>query len=119
MKGRAVAGRPMRGMHRGVRRGGSMERQVETVVRRRDYALVGFLTGLMAGAVAWSTAQHAYRRDLFSRHPLRRFAALGHLAGRPSVATAHLLREYVAWERRPTLRARGVRLLRDVEQALA
>ena len=46
-------------------------------------------------------------------------AALGHLAGQPSIATVQLLREYVAWERRPLLRSRGVRLLRDVEQALA
>jgi hypothetical protein len=88
-------------------------------MRNREYAIVGFLLGATAGAAVWSTAQHAYRRDLFSRHPLRRYAALGHLAGRPSVATAQLLREYVAWERRPTLRLRGTRLLRNVERALA
>ncbi len=86
---------------------------------KREYVALGFLTGVLTGAIGWSTAQHAYRRDLFSRHPVRRFAALGHLAGRPSVATVHLLREYVVWERRPSLRARGVRLLRNIEQALA
>ena len=88
-------------------------------VRKRVLAAVGFLGGAVTGAVMWSTAQHTYRKDLFNRHPLRRLAALGHLAGHPSAATVHLLREYVAWERRPALRARGVRLLRDVEQALA
>lgn len=88
-------------------------------MRKQTFAAVGFLGGVVTGAIMWSTAQHTYRRDLFNRHPLRRLAALGHLAGRPSVATVHLLREYVAWERRPALRARGVRLLRDVEQALA
>ena len=87
--------------------------------RSHEYLAVGVIGGLILGAVAWSGAQHAYRRDLFSRHPLRRFAALGHLAGRPSVATVQLLREYVAWERRPSLRARAVRMLRQAEQAVA
>lgn len=87
--------------------------------RNRDWLVVGLFGGLLTGALAWSSAQHAYRRDLFSRHPLRRFAALGHLAGHPSIATAHLLREYIAWEPRPKLRGRAVRMLRIVEQALA
>jgi hypothetical protein len=88
------------------------------MIRKGTYTTVGFVTGLVAGAAAWSTAQHMYRQDLFSRHPVRRFAALGHLAGCPSVATARLLREYIAWERRPALRARGKRLLRNVERVL-
>ena len=87
--------------------------------RNSESAAIGFLAGAVIGVLAWSGAQYAYRRDLFSRHPLRRLAALGHLAGRPSIATARLLREYVAWERRPGLRVRGVRMLRAVEQTLA
>ncbi|HXC24719.1 MAG TPA: hypothetical protein VNU46_02310 [Gemmatimonadaceae bacterium] len=87
-------------------------------MQRHEHTLLGFVIGTVAGVAAWSTAQHMYRRDLFNRHPLRRIAALGHLAGRPSVATARLLREYVAWERRPALRVRGERLLRNVERAL-
>lgn len=86
---------------------------------RRDWFVVGLISGIAAGATAWSTAQHAYRRDLFNRHPVRRLAALGHLAGRPSIATAQLLREYIAWERRPSLRGRAVRMLRHVERSLA
>ena len=85
----------------------------------RDWFLAGLAGGLVAGLAAWSGAQHAYRRDLFSRHPLRRLAALGHLSGRSSVATAHLLREYIAWETRPMLRGRAVRLLKHLERALA
>lgn len=80
---------------------------------------MGFTAGGAVSALGWSGAQHAYRRDLFSRHPVRRLAALGHLAGRPSVATAQLLREYIAWERRPALRGRAVRMLRRVERTLA
>lgn len=87
--------------------------------RNKDWLVIGVVGGLVAGALGWSGAEHAYRRDLFSRHPLRRFAALGHLAGRPSLATAQLLREYIAWEPRPTLRGRAVRMLSAVEQALA
>jgi hypothetical protein len=87
--------------------------------RQRDWLLLGFVGGLIGGALGWSAAQHAYRRDLFSRHPLRRLAALGHLAGRPNLATAQLLREYIAWEKRPALRARAVRLLRSVERVVA
>ncbi len=87
-------------------------------MRSRTYAGLGFIIGLAAGAVAWSSVLHAYRKDLFNRHPVRRFAALGHLAARPSVATAQLLREFIAWERRPALRAQAKRMLRDVEQSL-
>lgn len=87
-------------------------------MRNRDFAALGFILGAVAGAVAWSTALHTYRKDLFNRHPVRRYAALGHLAARPSVATAQLLREFIAWERRPALRSRAKRMLRDVEQAL-
>lgn len=87
-------------------------------MRKREFALIGFVAGLVTGVVAWSTAQHAFRRDLFNRHPLRRFAALGHLSSRPTVATAQLLREFIAWERHPSLRARAVRILRRVERTL-
>lgn len=87
--------------------------------KNRDWFLAGLFGGLVAGVATWSGAQHAYRRDLFSRHALRRLAALGHLSGRPSVATAHLLREYIAWESQPMLRGRAVKLLKHLEKALA
>lgn len=87
--------------------------------KNRDWFLAGLFGGLMAGLATWTGAQHAYRRDLFSRHALRRLAALGHLSGQPSVATAHLLREYIAWESQPMLRRRAVKLLKHFEKALA
>lgn len=87
--------------------------------KKNEWFLAGMAGGLMVGLAAWSGAQHAYRRDLFSRHPLRRLAALGHLSGQSSVATAQLLREYIAWEPRPMLRSRAVRMLRHLEKALA
>ena len=87
--------------------------------KKYQWFLAGLAGGMVAGLATWTGAQHAYRRDLFRRHPLRRLAALGHLCGQPTVATAHLLREYIAWESRPMLRGRAVRVLKHVEKALA
>lgn len=86
--------------------------------RNRRFAALGFLGGAACGALAWSHLQRQYRHDLFSRHPLRRFAALSYLRARPSVGTVRLLREYIAWERSPVLRQRGVALMRNVEKSL-
>jgi len=87
--------------------------------RNSQLAGLGFIAGLACGALAWSHVQRQYRRDLFSRHPLRRFAALSYLRTRPSMGTLRLLREYIAWERKPVLRERGVALMRSIEATLA
>lgn len=86
--------------------------------RNRQLAGLGFVAGMACGALAWSHVQRQYRRDLFSRHALRRFAALSHLRTRRSMGTVRLLREYIAWERTPVLRERGVSLMRDIESNL-
>ena len=80
---------------------------------------LGFVAGIACGALAWSHVQRQYRRDLFSRHPLRRFAALSYLRTRNSLGTLRLLREYIAWERTPALRERGLKLMHDIEATLA
>jgi hypothetical protein len=82
------------------------------------FVAVGFIGGLAAGSVMWSRMQRQYRRNLFSKSPLRRVAALGYLRTRPTVNTAQLLREYVAWEPRSILRSRGVRILKRLEATL-
>jgi hypothetical protein len=86
--------------------------------QRASFVAVGFLGGIAAGTLVWSRLQRQYRRNLFSRYTLRRVAALGYLRARPSVNTAQLLREYVAWEPRPILRQRGARMLKRLESAL-
>jgi hypothetical protein len=58
------------------------------------------------------------RRDLFSPNAMRRYAALGYLAGHPGLETAQLLTEYVRWETKPLLRRRGERLLRRMHRYL-
>ena len=79
----------------------------------------GFLGGLIIGLLVWSTQIRRSRRDLFSRNPVRRLAALGHIGGHPGVDAARLLTEYVSWERRPTLRRRAERLLRRMQAELS
>jgi hypothetical protein len=86
--------------------------------QRASFVAVGFLGGIAAGSLIWSRLQRQYRRNLFSRYTLRRVAALGYLRARPSVNTAQLLREYVAWEPRSILRERGVRMLKRLEATL-
>ncbi len=83
-----------------------------------SYVAVGFLGGVAAGTLMWSRMQRQYRRDLFSKSLLRRVAALGYLRARPTVNTAQLLREYVAWEPRAILRQRGARMLKRLEATL-
>jgi hypothetical protein len=86
--------------------------------QRASFVAVGFLGGVACGSLVWSRMQRNYRRNLFSRHAFRRVAALGYLRARPTVTTAQLLREYIAWEPRPILRKRGVRMLRRLEATL-
>jgi hypothetical protein len=81
-------------------------------------AAAGFVGGLAVGLVVWSTQVQRSRRELFSRSPVRRYAALGFLAGRPGLETARLLTDYVNWETRPVLRRRGQLLLRRMHAYL-
>jgi hypothetical protein len=86
-------------------------------VRRKTQIAIaaGFLGGMVAGAIAWSTQIHRSRRELFSPRPWRRLAALGYLAGRPGLDTVRLLTDYVRWEQHGPLRVRGERLLRQMQ----
>lgn len=72
----------------------------------------GFLGGLVLGAVVWSTQIRRSRRELFSKNPVRRYAALGYLGGQPGLETARILTDYIGWERDVTLKRRAQRLLR-------
>jgi hypothetical protein len=87
-------------------------------VERSRLAGIGFLGGFAAGLVLWAAQVQRSRRDLFSRSPVRRLAALGYLGGQPGVETTRLLTDYVKWEARPALRKRGQHLLRRMEAYL-
>lgn len=86
--------------------------------RLRVAIAVGFLGGVVAGAIVWSAQIHRSRRELFSRRPWRRLAALGYLAGRPGLDTVGLLTDYVRWEQHGPLRKRGERLLKRMQRHL-
>ncbi len=79
----------------------------------------GFAGGLVLGGAVWAGMLDRSREGLFSRRPVRRFAAVSYLATRPSVDTARLLRDYVRWEPHPLLRRRGRQALAAVEASLA
>lgn len=81
--------------------------------------MAAFIAGLVAGAVVWSMQIQRSRRALFSASPVRRLAALGHLASQPGADTARLLTEYVRWERKPMLRQRAERVLSRMQRHLA
>lgn len=85
---------------------------------RTSLLAAGFVGGVAAGSLLWTHMLRSHRHDLFSSHRLNRVAALGFLRAQPTVGTAQLLREYIAWERSALLRQRGVRLLHRVEAAL-
>ena len=85
---------------------------------RASFVAVGFLGGVAAGSLVWTHLQRQYRRNLFSKSPLRRVAALGYLRARPTVNTAQILREYIAWEPRAILRQRGAHMLKRIEATL-
>lgn len=88
------------------------------ILARAGYVAVGFVSGIAAGSLFWNRLQHNCRRELFNRSAIRRVAALGYLRARPSISTAQILREYIAWEPRPLLRQRGARILRSLETTL-
>ena len=86
--------------------------------QKLSFVAVGFLGGIAAGSLVWTHLQRQYRRNLFSKSLLRRVAALGYLRARPTVNTAQILREYVAWEPRSILRQRGAQMLKRIEATL-
>lgn len=90
------------------------------IIRRTGVVLlvVGLVAALATLLVRDQISRH--RRNLFSAHPLRRLAALGYLAGHEaSIDAVQLLRDFIAWERRPLLRRRAALILERMERQLA
>ena len=80
---------------------------MSTWSNRSTLVTAGFVAGAVAGMLVWSYQIRRSRRALFARSPVRRLAALGHLAGQPSLENARVLAEYVRWESQPMLRKRA------------
>lgn len=85
---------------------------------RQTVVTTAFLGGLLLGAMVWSTQIRRSRRDLFSKSPMKRFAALGYLGGQPGIDTTRILTDYIGWERHPLLRRRAEQVLRRMRSSL-
>ena len=89
------------------------------IARTTAFALLAVAAAAALGVLLVRDQISRSRRDLFSPHPLRRLAALEYLGGaQVSVDTALLLRDYLAWERRPLLRKRAQAVLARLEQGM-
>jgi hypothetical protein len=82
------------------------------------WLLAGFAGGVLVGAVAWRRQQASAHDQLFAPSAVQRAAAIAWLTRMPSVENARLLRDYIRWERRPTLRRRAQRALDSLLIAL-
>jgi hypothetical protein len=82
------------------------------------YLLAGFAGGVVLGALAWRRQQASAHDQLFAASAVQRAAAIGWITRAPSVENARLLRDYIRWERRPTLRRRAERALDSLLLAL-
>ena len=93
-------------------------------MKRESLRIMGLVLLTVGAAVALGVlvvhdqiARH--RRELFSSRPLRRMAALSYLAGREATVEAvQLLRDFVAWEPKPMIRRRAIRILNRMERSL-
>ena len=89
------------------------------IVRTTAFAVLAAAAVAAVGVLLVRDQISRSRRDLFSPHPLRRLAALEYLGGVPaSVDTVLLLRDFLAWERRPLLRKRAQGVLLRLEEDL-
>jgi hypothetical protein len=94
-------------------------------MKRESLRIMGVVLLTVGAAVALGVlvvhdqiARH--KRELFSSRPLRRMAALSYLAGREATVEAvQLLRDFVAWEPKPMIRRRAIRILNRMERRLA
>lgn len=89
---------------------------------RRRGALTSTVLGAallgMAGGVILSRWLHKVNREeLFDRSAWRRLAALGWLERHGGGNAVSLVRDYLAWESQPALRARAAQVLRKLEAA--
>ena len=72
----------------------------------------------VAGGVLLSRWMHRVNREeLFDRSAWRRLAALGWLERHGRESAVPLVRDYLAWEPQPALRARASQVLRKLEAA--
>jgi hypothetical protein len=91
-----------------------------TILRATGYILLGIGATSAVGALVVRDQISRHQRNLFSDQALKRFAALGYLAGTPaSVELVQLLRDFAAWEQNTILRRRAGQIVGRMERQLA
>lgn len=86
-------------------------------IKRTGIALLA--VGLMGVLATWLIKDQIirHRRDLFSPKFLRRLAALSHMAKvESSVSNINLMRDFILWEKKETLRERARLIVARMEQ---
>lgn len=86
--------------------------------KTKRWIAAGFVGGVVAGLVLWSFQMKRSRRDLFSKSPIKRLAALGYLGGQATPENVQLVTEYCRWETNPMLQKRANRLLNRMKARL-
>jgi hypothetical protein len=90
-----------------------------TKLRTAGIILLSLDTVAAVGTLVVRDQMSRHQRNLFSRNALKRFAALGYVAGlSASVELVHLLRDFVAWEPSTLLRKRAAQILARMERQL-
>jgi hypothetical protein len=90
-----------------------------TVLRTTGVILLTLGAVAAVGALVVRDQIDRHQRDLFSPQPLKRFAALGYIAGlAASVELVRLLRDFMAWEPRSMLRRRARTIVDRMERQL-
>ena len=89
-------------------------------IKKTGMAVLGVaLLGMLA---AWIVKDQItrHRRDLFSPKFLRRLAALGHMAKvEASVDNINLMRDFILWEKKNSLKERAKLIIARMEETLA
>ena len=86
--------------------------------KTKRWIAAGFVGGVVAGLVLWSFQMKRSRRDLFSKNPVKRLAAMGYLGGVPTPENVQLMTDYCRWEPNPMLQKRASRLLNRMKARL-
>jgi hypothetical protein len=91
-----------------------------SILRTTGIILLCVGAAAAAGTLVVRDQMSRHQRDLFSRHVLKRFAALGYLSGsEASIEVVQLLRDFAAWEPNTILRRRAQQILVRMERQLA
>jgi hypothetical protein len=90
-----------------------------TKLRTAGIILLSLGTVAAVGTLVVRDQMSRHQRNLFSPNALKRFAALGYVAGLPAaVELVHLLRDFAAWEPSSLLRKRAAQILARMERQL-